>query len=381
LKLPSFVIESLRIEGFRNLETSAFRPAPAINVLFGDNGQGKTSLLEAIYFVATTRSFRTARPREIVRHGAEGFSVRATFLERRPDLPSLSRAQAVALVDGAVQARIDGNKPASLAEYATRAPIVVFHPEELTLSTGPAALRRRLLDRITVYRAPHVVQTLARYQRATKSRQDLLRRSAGVGELSVYEELMAEAGAAITRARRDAIDLLLPATLSAFEKIAPRGLELGIEYRAGGAPSIEEARAELERRRDRDRRTIAASFGPHRDDVELRLGGKRAKEVASQGQHRMITLALKAAERAAVASITGLEPIQLLDDVSSELDSERTAALLDYLDESRGQVFITTPRPEVLTPLLTRRSAGREGGDDERLSSLFQIVGGALRIA
>ncbi len=95
----------------------------------------------------------------------------------------------------------------------------------------------------------------------------------------------------------------------------------------------------------------------------------------------MITLALKAAERAAVASITGLEPIQLLDDVSSELDSERTAALLDYLDESRGQVFITTPRPEVLTPLLTRRSAGREGGDDERLSSLFQIVGGALRIA
>lgn len=356
------LLDHLAVREFRNLERVEMEPASRVNVICGNNGHGKTSLLEAIYFVATSRSFRTHRSGELVRHKAPAMSVKARFSETSELLLPISREQLAAIEGKTSAVRIDGNRPASLADFATRSPVVAFHPEELALSTGPAGLRRKLLDRIALFMDPASADHKARYTHALKARQELLtRKGAGTpkegAEIDAFEELCARHGAMVTQARRSAADALLVELLPAFAKIAAPDLELSALYDAGGADDVDEARTELRHRRDRDAHRPTSGFGPHRDDLTLRFGGHSARLVGSQGQHRALTLALKAAEAATVARVRGVEPILLLDDVSSELDPERTAALFSFLGFARGQIFLTTTRRDlIVTPGVDRNS-------------------------
>lgn len=368
---PSLTLERLAVRDLRNLERVDLEPAPRLNVIWGNNGHGKTSLLEAIYFAATSRSFRTHRMGELVRHGAEAASARARFVERVGSLPPLAREQVAAIEGKRCSVLIDGNKPPSLASYATRSPVVAFHPEELSLSTGPAGGRRTLLDRLALFMDPRSADHRARYERATRARQELLRRGAATeekaaGELDAFEELCAVHGAALTRARAAAAAALAPELAQAFASIAAPDLELGVRFAPGGSGDAGEARETLRAQRRRDAQRASAGFGPHRDELELSIDGHPARIVASQGQHRALTLALKAAETAAIREARGLEPILLLDDVSSELDPDRTAALFTFLGFSRGQVFLTTTRRELIVtpgvPSSARVDIRLEGG-------------------
>lgn len=349
--MPSLSLERLRIRAFRNLGHVDLEETRRFNVIAGNNGHGKTSLLEAIYFAATSRSFRTHRAGELLQHGARVASVAARFVEIAGDLPAIPREQTAAVEGTRSVVRIDGNRPSSLSEYATRSPVVAFHPDELTLSSGPASGRRTLLDRLALFMSPASADHRARYTRALKARQELLRRSEGdpaSAEIDAFEELCAVHGSALTRARAEATEALASELLPAFRRIAAPDLMLEARYAAGGSASVDEAREELSRHRRRDVHRPNAGFGPHRDDLELRFSGHPVRLVASQGQHRALTLALKAAETAAIAAARGLEPILLLDDVSSELDAERTAALFRFLSVTRGQIFLTTTRPELI---------------------------------
>jgi DNA replication and repair protein RecF len=351
-------LESLSVRGLRVLARADMEPAPRLNVIWGNNGHGKTSLLEAIYFVATSRSFRTSRIAELVRHDDEAASVRARFVETGSALAPIAREQTAAVQSKRVLVRIDGSRPGTLAEYATRSPVVAFHPEELTLSSGPALGRRTLLDRLALFTDPSSADARARYGQALKARQELLKRGAALQEdtreISAFEELCAVHGAQLTRARAAAAEALLAELAVAFERIAAPGLALSARYAPGGSTDVAEARDALANQRRRDAHRQSAGFGPHRDDVELMLDGHPARVVASQGQHRALTLALKAAETATIALVRGVEPILLLDDVSSELDPERTGALFAFLGLARGQIFLTTTRPELIhTPGIT----------------------------
>jgi len=353
--MPRLLLERLRVRDLRNIEQVDFEPAPRVNVISGDNGHGKTSLLEAIYFAATSRSFRTHRPGELVRHGARVASARARFVEADPERPPLAREQTAAVEGTACSVRVDGNRPASRAEFATRSPVLAFHPEELTLSTGPAPGRRTLLDRLALFMDPMSADHRARYTRALKGRQVLLRKAAGSSlespEIDAFEELAARHGAALTEARARAAEALAEELLPAFQQIAAPSLVLSARFAPGGSASAASAAAELRRRRARDAYRPSPGFGPHRDDLALLLNGHPARIVGSQGQHRALTLALKAAETAAIARARGLEPILLLDDVSSELDRERTLALFTFLSQRHGQIFLTTTRRElIVTP-------------------------------
>lgn len=345
---PKLVLTSLAIRDFRNITRIDLAPSPRFNVVSGDNGQGKTSLLEAIYFVATSRSFRTHRAVELLRHGATAASVRAELIEDAgpSGLPPIAREQ-LAAIDGARSSvRIDGARPPTLAAFATRSPVVAFHPDEMALSTGPASLRRTLLDRLALFISAVAADHRARYERALKARQELLRKpgSAAEAEIEAFEALAARHGAALTRARREAATALVAELSIAFHRIAAPDLELVAEYTPGGSDDETEAADALRRARRSDALRPTSGFGPHRDDLVLSLSGRRARIVASQGQHRAITLALKAAEVATVARARGLSPILLLDDVSSELDASRTDALFAYLTEQQGQIFVTTTR-------------------------------------
>lgn len=369
---PSLSIGSIHPRRVRNLVLDEpLELAPRLNVFHGDNGHGKSSLLEAVYLVCTSKSFRTTKLRELVTHGASEASVEAEILERRAGLDPLSRKQRLSIAQSRVTVTIDGNKPSSLAYYATRTPIVVFHPDELRLSTGPAAGRRRLLDRVALYTSPVSARQLADYTRALRERQELLRRGIVQGDaLDAYEDQAATLGAALTRVRAQVVVELGTELLRAFARIADPELELHAAYAPAGTDDPARARAELAERRARDARAPTASFGPHRDDLSLQLGEHAARLVGSQGQHRAITLALKAAESAVLQRLTGLTPIQLLDDVSSELDPTRNRALYTFLRETRGQVFLTTPRPELV-----------EGPFEALERSSFQVVAGRLRRA
>lgn len=372
---PKLVLTSLAVRDFRNLARVDLSPSPRFNVVSGQNGQGKTSLLEAIYFVATSRSFRTHRPAELLRHGVSAGTVRAQFIEDAGEggLPPIAREQLAAVDGSRCSVRIDGARPPTLAAFATRSPVVAFHPEEMALSTGPASLRRTLLDRLALFMSAVAADHRARYERALKARQELLRKASpgAEAELEAFEALAARHGAALTRARSEAAAALVAELSVAFHHIAAPDLDLHAEYAPGGSPDEAEAADALRRARRADAVRPTAGFGPHRDDLVLALDGRRARVVASQGQHRAITLALKAAEVATIGRVRGLSPVLLLDDVSSELDAERTDALFAYLTRQTGQIFVTTTRrPLILLP------AGLASAEKH-----FAVAGGDVRPA
>jgi DNA replication and repair protein RecF len=367
-------LDELVITQLRNIQRVSINPAPRINVITGNNGEGKTSILEAIYLLATTRSFRTSRLAEVVRHNETIGSVRGRLAEHWPGGP-ISREQTVGIDNGKRRCRLNGEAPSSTSHYATRSPVVVFEPQQMTLSMGPASERRTLLDRVTMYTQPETAGHRTRYGRALRGRQRLLSdrwpQLADSAELDAYEALMSEHGCALTRARQQATMKLTVELAHAFERIAAPELSLGASYQPGGSEEPTEAASRLREDREKDCRRKRTAFGPHLDDLSLTIDGHPARIVASQGQHRAITLALKAAELACISEARGLMPLLLLDDVSSELDADRSAALFDYLATTESQIFLTTTRRDLI---VTERAQGSDRRD-------FHVEQGSVREA
>jgi len=364
--LPTTLVAFRRVvlSGFRNFERAVFEPGARLNVISGDNGQGKTSLLEALYFVATTRSFRTERLPTLLRYGSELASVRAEIVEG-----ARTREQLAVLAPRVRRMTVDGKRPPRLVDYAQRTPVVAFHPGDLELVAGPSSVRRRLLDRVALFVDPAGYERKSRYERALKERQRALEeRGERAPDLSAFEQVAADDGARYQLARERAAQTLIELVPGQFARLAPLALSLTVRYVAGGCNDAEAFRRELEQRRTKDRLRRAATFGPNRDEVELELDTRLARSHASQGQQRILTLALKLAELEAISRARGAPAVLLLDDVSSELDPARTGAVYEVLRTSAGQVFVTTTRPE-LFPTPERGS--------ERLD--FTVERGALR--
>jgi DNA replication and repair protein RecF len=364
--MRSLAVASLGIRDFRNLARVDLDLGPGFNVVSGDNGQGKTNLLEAVYVLATSRSFRTSRIEDLVTSGAETASLRAHIVD-----DGQGREQSLGLRRGLRAARIDGKRPPSLAAYALRTPVVVFHPGSLALTSGAGTERRRLLDRIALYVGPASLDDAASYGRAMRARQRVLeKRGESAPDLDGWEDLMVRHGMALSAARSVAADLLIPAALRAFQRIGPE-LELLVRYQPGAPTDAAAFRAQLAERRVRDRARGSATVGPHRDDLAIDLGALGVRATASQGQHRAIVLALELGEIDVITETRGVRPVLLLDDVSSELDRARTAALLGSLSEQRGQVILTTTRPELI-------DAGLSGVEQRKV---FRVDRGTLAAA
>ena len=333
-------------------------------MIVGDNGQGKTSVLEALYLVATTKSFRAERLGTLIQTGLEQASVAATVSEG-----GMRREQRTVLAERSRVVRLDGKPPSSLGAYATRTPVVVFCPADLELVSGSATGRRRLLDRVALFIDPPGAEARIRYERAMRSRQRVLEeRGTSARELDAFEGVMAEEGARFALARERAANGVRERLASTFARLATESLVIASRYLAGGSTDARVFASELVKARSVDARRGSSSFGPHRDELELDLDGRPARSHASQGQQRLLTLALKLTEFECIREARAAHPVLLLDDISSELDPERTHAVHELLSTTASQVFVTTTRAD-LFPERPRNPADRAD---------FRLSGGAL---
>jgi DNA replication and repair protein RecF len=319
-------------------------------VFSGDNGQGKTNLLEAIFVVATLRSFRTAKLSELVTFGDE-----RARLGARVSTHELVRRYEVELGPGSRKVTLDGKPVRPLARYFGGFNVVVFTPEDLALPRAAPADRRRFLDRGVFNFRPDYLATAQDYERVLKSRNAVLRqvsdgsldRRRAEDLLAVYDVQLSELAARVIEARQAFLGVVRGELASAFASITRTGLEVTARYVVRSeAVTASEIAAKLVEGRSKDFATSATQVGPHRDDVTFELAGRDAGSYASQGQLRAIMLAWKTAELAVLGRAHGDPPILLLDDVSSELDPQRNEFLFEHLANLAGQCFITTTHPD-----------------------------------
>ncbi|HSN91672.1 MAG TPA: DNA replication/repair protein RecF [Anaeromyxobacteraceae bacterium] len=346
-------LASLALRDFRNLAEVEIRPSPRATVLVGDNGQGKTNLLEAIHLLATLKPIRAARLADLVRLGAGSAEVAGDF-----EGPGGIRRVAVRLESGVRTAFLDGKPQERLDAYFEGLAAVCFSPDDLSLVKAGPEGRRRFLDRAAFNRWPAVLGEAREYVRALRARNAALRSAAPEVEESFRTPLALAAAHLLVR-RRELVRELGPHVRAACGRIfGPGAPEAGLGYRAAAGMSVEGSPAEiaarlsgiLAQRARRDRERGYTSAGPHVDDLLLTLDGRGARTFGSQGQQRALVLALKIAEIENLRAALGRPPLLLLDDVSSELDPTKNRLLLDYLAALPGQAFLTTTDRRLLEP-------------------------------
>lgn len=366
-------LDRLTLLHFRNLrgpepgEPLQWAPHPRFNLLVGDNGQGKTNILEAIAILGGLRSFRTARLPECVAFGQP-----AATLAAAATAGGVQSQLGIEIGQHGKKLRIDGKAAHAASAFAGRLTAVVFTSADLQLPHAEPEARRKWLDRVVFNHQPAHLDEVKRYDAALHAKNKLLRdhvagkAKADPALLDVYDGLMAKHGAEIMRRRRTVVGQFSPLVSDVFARIAAPGLQADVQYRPALGHEGDETQDRLlhgqKQRRDRDLRIGYASSGPHRDDVDWRIGGMPAHLHASQGQCRALVLAGKIAEIKSLEKTLGEAPILLMDDISSELDAQRNAALMHFLDQLGGQVVLTTTAAEHVRVLAPRQLATVRAG-------------------
>lgn len=347
--------ERLEIRDFRNLRETVWRPGPGVNVIWGENAQGKTNLLEALWLFTGSKSFRGARDRELIAlEQTEAALSLAFHAESREQ-------QAVIKIASRRTAELNGIPQSSASLLAGHFCGVVFSPAHLTLVKGGPEERRRFVDAAYCQLRPGYLGSLREYMRALAQRNNLLKDCRGHGDLAmmleIWDQRLAIAGARMLRARSAYIGRLQKAAEEIYRGLSAGKETFCVRYRPAGK-GLEEGLGQedqalsaalyriFEENRDAD---IAAGFttaGPHRDDLEVEIAGLPARVYGSQGQQRSAVLALKLAEATLLRQVTGEQPVALLDDVMSELDASRQDYILNHIHD--WQVFVTCCDPEPL---------------------------------
>jgi DNA replication and repair protein RecF len=338
------ILRELRAHGWRNLAAVALQPGPGTTVLFGQNGQGKTNILEAAYTALCFRSFRTSSLSDVVGWDKPGAAVEVDITVREVD-----RSLKLQIAQGRKTTLLDGKTVRRDSSALVGVGTVLFGPEDLRLPKAAAAERRRFLDRaiFNAYR-PYFREVLD-FERILKSRNVILRRGPVENTLlSSYDDRLAEAGTRIVMRRRAMATSLHPRLTATFRQIHS-DVPVSLHYRSD--PSVEAARSEPEvavalregllAQRGVDERRGFTGFGPQTDDMELELAGHLARDHASQGQLRSLVLALKIAELEHLREELGEPPLLLLDDVASELDEERRRRLFEVMAALSCQSLVT----------------------------------------
>ncbi|MBQ8201632.1 MAG: DNA replication/repair protein RecF [Clostridia bacterium] len=355
------IINTLKLRDFRNYGEIELTPHPGVNILFGQNGSGKTNLLEAIHYCALGRSHRTSQDREVVRKGAEMAAVGVQLHKSgvRMDVQ-------VKLTPGEIRKKaifVDRKRANRLSDLMGHVQCVIFSPEDLMLVKEGPSVRRRYLDMMLSQLSTAYFTALQQYQKALDQRNALLRDAKKGGRLDqsmmeAFEDVMAAQCAVIIPLRRRMVARTAEVAEAKYMAISGRPHEKFSMCYACCVPEQAEVvgyvRESLQKGRQEDLYRGGTGFGVHREDINLTLNGREMKVFASQGQIRTAALSMKLAQLAVFRSETGEAPILLLDDVMSELDMTRRTRLLEEI--SGVQTFITCTDESDLDGCRERRS-------------------------
>lgn len=344
-------ITELTLRSYRSYETLHLAFDPGVQIFLGANAQGKTNIIEALYYAAFGRSHRTSSDAELIRVGADGAYIGLSF--RRHDVPG---ELSFTFARGARRRITYAGESLRQRDLVGILPMVLFSPEDLFLVKGAPALRRRYLDAELSQASPAYYGELLRYTRILKQRnavlKDIRERLAAPDDLPPWDAQLARSAAYIVT-RRIAAVAQLGALSARVQAVLAAGEELALAYEIAGAGAEDFAEDDMTESlhvwynkmlcegRARDIARAATGVGPHLDDLVLRVGGMSLRSYGSQGQQRTGALALKLAELFYLQENIGEAPILLLDDVMSELDADRRRALLDFIRHEHIQTFIT----------------------------------------
>jgi DNA replication and repair protein RecF len=353
-------LDRVWLTDLRSYATADISLAPGLTALLGDNGQGKTNVLEAIAWLATLSSFRGAPTEALIRQGAARAVIRAEA--EREGRAILLEAELVA--NGRNRVLVNRQPLKRARDLLGVLRVTVFAPDDLELVKGGPAERRRYLDDALVASHPRYDALRSEVDKILKQRNALLKNAGGrldesaAFTLDVWDAKLTESGGALAAARQELLGKLAPELSRMYDAVAHGPAEVTASYMAEwAAAGLAEALAAS--RRDDLRRGVS-TVGPHRDDVELQIGGMPARTHASQGEQRSLALALRLASHRVLTELTGSPPVLLLDDVFSELDPDRSDALLANLPA--GQTLLTSASglpPKASPELILRIHAGQ----------------------
>ena len=339
---------SEKIVQFRNIHEAWFEPSPAVTVICGENGQGKTNLLESVFLLSGAKSFRRVKDRELIEKGQDYSVLDAVFQaeqrEQRFHFTISDKGRRAALNQGSEQ---------KASDFAGTFCCVVFSPDHLELVKGTPSERRRFLDTALCQLSPRYLDNLRTYTRLLQQKNTLLKDARNIAAayemLDIYDEQLAVRSAGLTRARRAFIGQLEQTAQEVYGTVSGYREELSLSY-LSSLQEEEDDPEEITRKillaRPDDIRAGFATVGPHRDDLGILLNEEDARVFASQGQQRTAVLALKLAEAELFRQKLGEEPVLLLDDVLSELDGNRQEFLLKRL--GKVQAVITCCEPNFI---------------------------------
>jgi DNA replication and repair protein RecF len=352
-------LSTLAVADWRNLAQARLEGLERFVVLHGDNGQGKTNLLEAVHVLATLKSFRERRPGNLIRHGADEArivgQVEGSSGTRRLDWRVSKASRHVVR-----ELKLDGHAPEGLQAWFHQIRAILYCPDHNSIVRGEPDLRRKMVDRAAFTARPGHLDVVRAYQRVVDQKAALLRAGRSVAELEVWDEQLAELGARLAVRRVELVDEVRAPFQAMVQAISGGGPHEEVDLAIKGigfdahdeAEVAERIRARIHELRSEEVRRGRVLTGPHRDDLDIFIDGRSARNFASQGQARTLVLSLKLAELVA-ARARGQAPLFLLDDLTSELDAGRMGRLVDVLADQESQVWITTTDPVHLGPLPT----------------------------
>lgn len=374
-------MRTLALTDFRNYATAAVEFAPGLNLVLGENGQGKTNLVEAIAVLCGTGSHRGATGEAMVRLGAERAVVSGAGRDRGREIrvdAEVKRAGGTRLLVNRVPVERHGGVPMVA---------VAFSPDDLVIVKGAPEERRRLLDQGSARLRVLAGAERQEFDRVLRQRTGLLKAAINsrraLATLDVWDESFARTGTLVIRNRLGVLERLLPEVQRRYRALAGPGAEVDLQYRPtwvapeelpppgeGRMAAVAEALlAALAGARSKDLERGVSTVGPHRDDVEVSLNGADARTFASQGEQRSLALALRMAERDLVAGERGEDPILILDDIFSELDDARREHLVAMVAGS-GQTIATATS-----------GAGWPVGSGRTVERMFLVDAGVVRVA
>ncbi len=345
-------LKKAQIKNFRNIKSADLSFSPNVNVILGKNAQGKTNLLEAIWLLSGNKSFRGATDKEFTLFEEKNFYIGASFCDEDEEFKISIGCDTGA--EKVVKKIMRGEKRFSTQRALLgAAPMTVFSPDDLELIKSGPVNRRNYCDSLLCMIFPAFAKTLSRYNRIVSQKNALLREKNGAENIEIWNQQLSLFGASVVKSRVELLKRLCEPAKSCFYEMASE--ELKIEYCCTFCENADISETELydallkklTENKEKEISAGACLYGPHRDDIEIKINEKSARQFASQGQQRSAVLALLLAKTQLLKNHTGKTPIVLLDDVMSELDEGRQRYLLEKI--VKFQVFITCCQGELFS--------------------------------